>query len=316
MPRGSEDHAKCPTCGVPFIADYYQGEKFCEACGFVASDPIFDEGPEWKVIDPEERQRRARSGPGRTLTRHDYGLSTDIDNSMRDSRGHSLDSSLRASANRLIQWHSRMKTTSSEERSLALALTKMNEICDVLALPRVVRETASHIYRLSAKFRVARSLSITGMVSAAIYLACRECDIQRTLKDLSAASGLDKRAIARYYRLMRREVAREYVPLPTVDKYINKFVNTGGFDGKLERLALRLSSNTLNSNLTSGKSPNGLAAAYIYLSSVMLGQHIPQREIAQVADVTEVTVRSRCKDIIDNYVIRQHLNPSKEGTAP
>ena len=57
--------------------------------------------------------------------------------------------------------------------------------------------------------------------------------------------------------------------------------------------------------------PAGLSAAYVYISSVMVGEHLPQREIAEFAEVTEVTVRNRCREILDNFVIRQEFVPVK-----
>jgi transcription initiation factor TFIIIB Brf1 subunit/transcription initiation factor TFIIB len=43
----------------------------------------------------------------------------------------------------------------------------------------------------------------------------------------------------------------------------------------------------------------------------MVGAHLPQREVAEFAEVTEVTVRNRCREILDNYVIRQEFMPPK-----
>jgi len=64
-----------------------------------------------------------------------------------------------------------------------------------------------------------------------------------------------------------------------------------------------------DSNISGGKAPAGLAAAYVYISSVLLSEHVPQREIAEVAEVTEVTVRNRCRELLDNFLITQNLKP-------
>ena len=50
--------------------------------------------------------------------------------------------------------------------------------------------------------------------------------------------------------------------------------------------------------LTIGRDPLGLAAAAIYVASIMLDDRRTQREIAEVAHVTEVTVRNRYKEIV------------------
>jgi transcription initiation factor TFIIB len=122
---------------------------------------------------------------------------------------------------------------------------------------------------------------------------------------------MDKGSVARYFRLVLKEVEKEYVPPPSVDKYISKLVNIAKINPKVERTALELSRKTSDSKISSGKAPAGLAAAYVYLSSVLEMEHLPQREVAEIAEVTEVTVRNRVREILDNYKIRQEFGPSK-----
>ena len=48
---------------------------------------------------------------------------------------------------------------------------------------------------------------------------------------------------------------------------------------------------------SAGKDPMGLAAAALYLSCVKNGEDITQRDIAEAANVTEVTIRNRYKGL-------------------
>ena len=98
-----------------------------------------------------------------------------------------------------------------------------------------------------------------------------------------------------------------------MEKYISKLVNNEKINSRVERLALELAGRTNESEISSGKTPAGLAAAYVYIASVMCGEHIPQREIAEFAEVTEVTVRNRCREILDKFTIRQKLRASTSG---
>ncbi|HSF49544.1 MAG TPA: TFIIB-type zinc ribbon-containing protein [Nitrososphaeraceae archaeon] len=84
----------------------------------------------------------------------------------------------------------------------------------------------------------------------------------------------------------------------SIDNYIAKLINLAKLDTRIERLAIDLAHKTLNNLLADGKSPNGLAAAYIYLSAVLLGMNILQIDVSGLAGVTEVTIRNRCKDIL------------------
>jgi len=258
-------------------------------------------------MDLEEKNRRVRVGSPTTLALHDLGLSTEIGRTMRDSHGKYLDPVMRATVEKMRKWQSRTRTINSEERGLSNVLSKINELCEALNLPDNVAETAAQIYRISARMKVAKSKSILGMTAATVYLACRKCGVSRTLKEVARAANMEKGGVARYFRLVLKEVERDYVPPPSVEKYISKLVNMAKIDPRVEHLALNLSRKTNDSKISSGKAPAGLAAAYVYLSSVMAGEHLPQREVAEFAEVTEVTVRNRCREILDNFVIRQEF---------
>ncbi|MFQ6010816.1 MAG: transcription initiation factor IIB family protein [Nitrososphaerales archaeon] len=306
--NGKDESNLCPVCRQPFIGDFELGEVVCPNCGFVAEEEQRDYGPDWKAIDPDEKARRVRVGSPMTYALHDFGLATEISSTMKDSQGKSLPGHMRQSVDNMRRWQTRVRTTSAE-RSLTNVLTKINEISTTLSLPKSVIETAAYIYRLTVRKKIAKSKSVIGMAAASVYLACRKCAVGRTLKEIARATGLETRVVAKYYRLVLNEVESEYVPPPSVERHISKLINSAKIDTKVERLALNLSSNTQDTEIHSGKAPAGLAAAYVYMAASMLGDHIPQREIAELAEVTEVTVRNRCREILDNFRLRQTLKP-------
>ncbi|MGI0091982.1 MAG: transcription initiation factor IIB [Nitrososphaerales archaeon] len=298
---------RCPNCREQLIGDFEKGEILCPHCGYVAIDQSVDQTPEWKSMNFEEGSKRMRTGLPSTFSLHDYGLSTDISGDNRDSHGKYLDPYNRQNAQRMKKWQRRLRTSSSGERSLATALAKITEAADVLRLPAPIVEDASLIFRKSARQAVAKSKSISGMAAASLYLACRRSNVNMSLKEIAKAASIQNRAAAKYYRLLINEVENNYIPPPSVQKYISKLVNKEKINVRVERLALELAERANESEISSGKTPAGLAAAYVYIASVMFGEHIPQREIAELAEVTEVTVRNRCREILEKFVIRQKL---------
>ncbi len=109
---------------------------------------------------------------------------------------------------------------------------------------------------------------------------------------------------------MIMEMGPATVPVVTMDKYISKIANLTQTDVRVERLALEISEKTRNNNFADGKAPNGIAAAYLYVASILLGQNVIQRDISSVAGVTEVTIRNRCKEILTSYKLQITLRPS------
>jgi transcription initiation factor TFIIB len=96
----------------------------------------------------------------------------------------------------------------------------------------------------------------------------------------------------------------------SIDHYIAKLINLAKLDTRIERLAIDLAHKTANNLLVDGKSPNGIAAAYIYLSSVLLGMNILQIDVSGLAGVTEVTIRNRCKEILCSSKIIITIRPT------
>ena len=52
--------------------------------------------------------------------------------------------------------------------------------------------------------------------------------------------------------------------------------------------------------MNNGKGPSGIAAAALYISSLMENDRKSQRDIAEVAGITEVTLRNRYKELSEN----------------
>ena len=237
-PDGELYRTYCPNCGNKLIGDSEKGEQVCQACGYVTAAGA-DEGPEWKAIDLEEKSKRVRVGSPTTLTLHDLGLSTDISMDMRDSHGKYLDPTMRATVEKMKKWQSRIRTSNSQERGLSIVLAKITEVCDNLSLPKNVAETAAHIYRTSVRLKVAKSKVDHGDDRGdGRTLACRKCGVSRTLKEVARAAGIEKGAAAKYFRLILKDVEKDYVPPPSVEKHISKLVNLAKIDPRVEHLAL------------------------------------------------------------------------------
>lgn len=290
----------CNFCRTPLIGDAERGEYVCPGCGSVGSDRIIDNGPEWKAIDSDDKMKKVRTGAPTSLALHDRGLSTQIGDLVNDRNSMNV-----KSVERMKKWQQRLRTSSSQERGLANVLGKISEFSRVLNLPDATKETAALIYRKALANGTAKSKSIKGMAAASIYLACRKCNTSKSMKEISIIAGLPKSTIAKYYRLILKEVEQKYVPLHPLQGYISKIVNKAELDSKIQIHAIKMSSQINDTKLTSGKSPAGIAAAFVYISSVMLGEKIPQREIAEYAEVTEVTIRNRTREILERYTIRQ-----------
>ena len=297
----------CPECGsTRLMRDYETAEIVCMDCGLIIAQKIADRGPEWRAFDDEQRTKRTRVGAPLTYTIHDKGLSTMIDWHDKDIYGKSLSPGQKAQVYRLRKWQRRIRVSDATERNLAFALSEITKIANNLNLPKNILETASVIYRKAVKERLIRGRSIQGVTAAAIYLACRQCGLARTLEEIAQASSVNKKEVGRSYRFLIKELDYSIPPLKP-SQYITKFSNQLTMQGKVEEIAHKILAAAKELKLTSGRGPTGIAAAASYIASVLTGERKTQREIAEIAQVTEVTIRNRYKELVERLMFQISL---------
>ena len=294
-----DDITRCPECGsTHLVRDYEHGELVCMDCGLVIDESYIDQGPEWRAFDSEQREERARTGAPMTYTIHDKGLSTEIGWKNKDSYGKSIPSRSRAQLYRLRKWQKRIKVSNAAERNLTQALQELERISTNLGLPKDVRETAAVIYRKAVKENMIRGRSIEGVVAASLYAACRMLDIPRTLDEIASVTRIKKREIGRVYRIMTRTLQLDILPTKPED-YIDRFCSKLKLSGEVKKKAYEILKMAEEKHIVSGRGPTGVAAATIYIASILCDERRTQREVAEVAGVTEVTIRNRYKELVD-----------------
>ncbi|KXA89394.1 transcription initiation factor IIB [candidate division MSBL1 archaeon SCGC-AAA259D14] len=297
--EAEETENKCSSCGnESVLRDYQRNILLCENCGRILKEDIKDMGPEWRAFNQSEHEEKSRAGPPSTETIHDKGLSTQIDWQNRDGRGQSLSPKRRSRMYRLRKWQKRIRVSGAKDRNLATALSEIDRMSSQLGLPKKVRESASKIYREAVDEDLIRGRSIESVSSAALYAACRENQIPRTLEEVAEVSRVDKKDIGQSYRLISRELN---IDLPPTDpsRYVARFGSELKVSGEVRTKAIEIIRKAQEERLTSGKSPVGIAAAALYIAAVEKGERKTQREVAEVTDMTEVTVRNRYKELVE-----------------
>ena len=114
--------------------------------------------------------------------------------------------------------------------------------------------------------------------------------IPRTLKEISTITDLKEREITRVYRKVIVELDLK-IPQDDPIKKIIKIANKCGISEKAKRYAMKMMVEIIKKEISAGKNPMGLAGAVLYTSCKNYGEEITQREIAEAAEVTEVTIR-------------------------
>ncbi len=294
---------ECPECSSKNIfRDVEKGETICRDCGLVIEDRMVDFSQEWRDFEEDGGASKRRTGAPTSQTQFDQGLGTEV-GTTSDFYKLSSDKE-RDRFFRLRKWNIRIST--AIERNLKVALAELKRVSSFLRLPRSVEEEAATIYRQAVQKGLVRGRSMESVIAGALYAACRRHEIPRTLDEMGEASGIEKKEIGRTYRFVTRELGINIKPSNPAD-YIPRFASALKLSPESQSKAVEILEMARDIELTSGRGPTGIAAAALYVSSLIHGEKRTQREVADVAGVTEVTIRNRYKELIKKLKLGKNV---------
>jgi len=285
----------CLRCGKKtLITDAETGEIFCGSCGFVLFEHIENPSPERRSF-PDDRINRERTGMGTSLAIHDQGLSTVINQTNRDATGKPLSNSMIMTLKRLRRWDSASQNKANVT-NFRKAFNELHRLKDKLSLSDSVVEQAAYIYRKAQDKKLSRGRSISAMIASALYAACRETQTPRTLKEVAETMNIKKGDLAACYRRLVNELD---LKMPVIDSVQNvaRIASKIGLTEKTRRYAIEILRKAEENKVSSGKNPTGLAAAALYAACVSTGENKTQKDLAEAASITEVTIRNRYKGL-------------------
>ncbi len=298
---------KCPECGsLNLLWNKDKGEIICKDCGLVVEEKMVDFDQEWREFDSDAASRKRRTGAPMSYTQFDQGLGTDVGTK---ADFYKLDHRNKSKFFRLRKWQQRIST--AIERNLKLALAELKRVSSYLRLPSSVEEEASRIYTLAVQKGLVRGRSMESVVAGALYAACRRHDVPRTLDELSEASSIEKKEIGRTYRFITRELGIKILPSNPAD-YIARFASALKLSAETQSKSVEIIEQAQSVELTSGRGPTGIASAALYVAALINGEKRTQREVADVAGVTEVTIRNRYKELLEKLDLEKEIKKTKK----
>src|SRR3989304_1978932 len=299
---------KCPECGsINLTYDPHLGEIICNDCGLVIKEKMVDTGVDL-AGKFDKSEKKGRGGAPISIQKFDKGLTTNVG---EISDIYKLDSGQTRKFLRLKKWQERVST--SIERNLRLAMAELRRVASFLNLPTVVKDEASRIYNFVLQRGLVRGRSMESVIAACIYSACRSYNIPRTLDEVSNASDVERKEIGRTYRFIIRKLGIKVTPSSPKD-YIERFGTILHLSPKTRSEALKILKKAEISELTSGRGPAGIAAAALYVAALLNNEKKTQREVADVAGITEVTIRNRYKELLERLELEEKMK-IKENEA-
>ncbi|MBY9019836.1 MAG: hypothetical protein KGD67_02180 [Candidatus Lokiarchaeota archaeon] len=283
---------KTDCCSTPSIEER-DGNKVCLNCGMIAERTYV--GNERRAYTVEEIQNRRRTEP----RWRDFGPRTMLPTTKTDSKGKSIGPKEQALFSRLSKIQNSL--ISSIERNFWEAKPKLKMLTSKLNIPEYISETAWKIYSIVAKKKLTMGRSINGFIAGSLYAAIRVHDFPRLLDEVCESSLTPRRTVHRSLAMIIREVLPQlglrYQPI-TAEILVFRFGNELNLPMVVQKKAIEmLRTASTNGLARTGKDPKGLAAACIYIAAKDGAIRKTQSLVAETAKITEVTLRSRAKQI-------------------
>ena len=263
----------CPNCNVNLdsdnknsnnsniITDHESREYICSNCGIVLSaEKAQETRPEWRAFNTgQSNNNRIRTGMPASLARHDMGLSTIIGRGDRDYTGNKISASIKSTIDRLRILDYRTQLYNSTDRSLKKAFSELDKLKDKLVLPDSVVEKAAYIYRKAQSRGMVRGRTVSAMLAAAIYIACREIEVGKTLKEIAQGTNVKPKTLSQSYRILLTELD---IKTPMLDpmRCIAKVGNKMHLHERITRQGMDIMHTAIRKEASVGKNPMGLAA--------------------------------------------------------
>ena len=276
----------CKFCGTDSIIENDRSEIVCQKCGTCFGHEL-DYGCDWRAFNFEENTSKNHIGAPPTSILHDKGMSTYIGNQQMDGTS--------AAINTLRVWQARSTTMDSNERNLSKALGYLSVLSSSFNLTKNTRETAANLYRKMLQKNLIRGRTITGMMTACVFLSCKINKTPLSIRVILQNSTITKKKLLHCIRTISSFI-KTMPPLSPV-ALISNYTSKLRLPGEVEITSFKILNKVLPFLRLRGAIPNGIACATIYIAAHLQGMKISQNEVAKVASITENTERTNYRKI-------------------
>jgi transcription initiation factor TFIIB len=281
------------------ITDSERGALICLDTGEVIEEHMIALGYDWRAYTPEEWSQKAHTS-NITHKVHDSGLATEIDTSLKKHR-----EAIKSRKLALLQKKTRVDKA---ERKIVEALTHLNQMAALTTLPNQVIETAAIILKKIFNAIQPRADKLKILALTSLVIAARKHEIPVRVRELLLKFSIDEEEYWKFISDVYFKVnINEFKAYIDPRKHLPSIIANLSLSQKTYMLAAKIIETMKKGGLTEGKDPAGIAAACVYIASILTDEKKTQKQVAEAANVTEVTIRNRYRDIIDKLNIVIYL---------
>lgn len=322
-------HLLCPDCKEEppnLVEEFSSGDTVCESCGLVLSGRIVDTRSEWRTFsnDDQGNDDPSRVGDAENPLLNGSQLHTNIS---------FTDGGLKS---RELQRAQSKITYDKANKTLLGAYREIASMCESWHLSGTVIDTAKHLFKMVEDGKAFKGKSQDALIAGCIFIACRQNNVPRTFREIFSMTNVTKKEIGRTFKALEQFFAATkkekemtvqgglVVPSEAyattsstrADELCLRYCNHLQLSSSCTMVSQELAKKTNNMGSLAGRSPLSAAAACIYMGTHLMGEPKSPREIAQVAGVSDGTIRTAYKQLYaerEKIIKPEWLTPARGG---
>ncbi|GFP92201.1 transcription initiation factor iib-2 [Phtheirospermum japonicum] len=280
----------CTDCKRPteVVFDHAAGDTVCTECGLILESHRIDTNKDWRTFDDTGDNDPSRVGAVENPLLTDRGLTTVISQPSGAAGGYLTPS--------LGRWQNR---GSNPDRSLILGFKTIATMAERLGLVATIKDRANEIFKKVEDQKSSRGRNQDAILAACLYIACRQEDKPRTVKEIcSAANGATKKEIGRAKEFIIKQLELETVEMGTIHAgdFMRRFCSNLGMATN-QTVKAAQESVWKAEEFDIRRSPISIAAAIIYIVTQLSDDKKPLKDISIATGVAEGTIRNSFKDL-------------------
>ena len=189
----------CKEVPPNLVEEFSSGDMVCGSCGLVLGDRIVDTRSEWRTFsnDDQNNDDPSRVGDGANPLLNGSQLQTTI--AFGNGGGAARD--LHRAQNKA--------THDKATKALLAAYKEIGALCDAWHIPKNVSDTAKHLFKMVNDAGAFRGKSQDVVIAGCIFIACRQCGVPRTFREVFALTKVSKKEIGRIFKALEKFFAAQ-----------------------------------------------------------------------------------------------------------
>ena len=294
----NSESLECLKCKTNTLV-FFDGGTFCKECGEL-QDTRFNHDQEYRYYGDSDSKNTDPTRVGMPINNllPKSSMGTMIANNV----GYDV-----YTINRIRQYHS-WNTMPYQERSLWKDYEIITSKSIKLSLPVMIIDEAKKYYKTIREESLNRGSNRRALEGACIYFACKSQNVPRSCKEIAKEFDLNikdmSKGIKKFNEIMHcvnnidDKMDNRDSTITPID-FINRYCSKLKLNNDLRDLCEFVILKTITKKIVEENTPSSIAAGCIFLVGMLTNQNISKQNVANVCQVSEVTIGKCYKKVYE-----------------